>query len=434
MLIWTSNEAKSHSACQEYRIRVPLNTLYDLHGVQSYEDRGENQREAIKFMFNADVIQLYSLSGESILHKIQTIHDIKPQERDGEMRVPPAFIYDADDNADFVHPFNNTFGHMGVRAYPDARLLKPGDCLEWKDEKGVARGCWIDQETESGPVLFDIARNLHNMKVRHEIIRTCDGATASSAPLASYFRDVCGQKHVHVYPNTVVPEDYPKFRAVRENTDEVRILWQGSASHIVDWYPLRSALKTIAAKYPNVKFVIFGEWFDFIHDVIPDHMVEHHGWVEYAAYKLYRGLLNCDINLCPLADNPFNRCKSAIKWYEASVWKDRPEATLAQATAPYQEIVDGETGLLYKTPAEFVEKLSLLIEDAQLRARLGANAHEWVFNNRLPQHTTRGLYEFYSEVRARQVRERTGRSLVTSATQKDIALAVQTQEALLKMR
>jgi glycosyltransferase involved in cell wall biosynthesis len=118
-------------------------------------------------------------------------------------------------------------------------------------------------------------------------------------------------------------------------------------------------------------------------------------------------MLDCDINLCPLVDNAFNRCKSAIKWYEASVMPT-PEATLAQDTAPYQEIQDGKTGLLFKTPAEFVEKLSLLIEDAQLRKKLGEGARKWVMNNRLPQHTTPGLLDFYTETRNRYKHEKTG--------------------------
>ncbi len=97
-----------------------------------------------------------------------------------------------------------------------------------------------------------------------------------------------------------------------------------------------------------------------------------------------------------------------------------PEATLAQNTEPYQEIEDGVTGLLYNTPAEFVEKLSLLIEDAQLRKRLGGAANEWVLNNRQPQHTTPGLYEFYEDTRARYKRERTGQKLIKPASDKDI--------------
>lgn len=418
--IWTTNQVRNPGACQYFRINTPLNCLYDQFGVESYEDTGGNPEMDLAAMYHADVIQYYSLNGPGTLHKIKSVNAMAPAERDGELKVPPAFIYDTDDNADFVHPFNSTFVHMGVRAYPDAHLLKPGEQLMWKDYLGNENGCWIDQETTSGPLTFDIARNLWLMKVRHEIIRQCDGATVSSPALASYFKDVIGQRFVHVYPNTIIPEHYKfPFRSVRQNPDEIRIIWQGSASHIVDWYPLRNAIREVALKYPKVKWVIFGEWFPFVHDSIPDTQVEHHDWVDYKTYKLYRSLLDCDINLCPLVNNAFNVCKSAIKWYEAAMMPV-PEATLAQNSGPYHEIKDGETGLLFDTPTEFVEKLSLLIEDAQLRRRLGEASHEWVMNNRLPQHTTPGLLEFYEDTRLRQKRNRTGQSKIIRATDKDI--------------
>jgi glycosyltransferase involved in cell wall biosynthesis len=420
LLVWSTNEAKNQGACQEYRIHVPLNTMFDLFGLESYEATGADPRSDLAAMYHADIIQYYSLGGDPTLHKIKSVNAMKPSLRDGELRVPPAFIYDTDDNTDFVHPFNSTFAHLGVRAYPDAHLLKPGESLLWKDEKGNEQCSWTDMETTSGPFVFDIARNLQFMKVRHEIIRSCDGATVSSPALKSYFENVIGQKNTYVYPNTVVPADWKcRFRTTRENPDEVRIVWQGSMSHIVDWFPLRHAIREVARKYPKVKWVIFGEWFPFVHDTIPDEQVEHHGWVDYSGYKLYRSLLNCDINLCPLVNNAFNRCKSAIKWYEGSIL-DTPEATLAQNTEPYHEIKDGKTGLLFDTPSDFVEKLSLLIEDAQLRQRLAAGAKQWVLDNRTPEKTTPGLVNFYEEVRREQKHRRTATPLVKPATPQDM--------------
>lgn len=74
---------------------------------------------------------------------------------------------------------------------------------------------------------------------------------------------------------------------------------------------------------------------------------------------------------------------------------------MAANVATYHEIKDGETGLLYHTPEEFAQKLGRLIEDQDLRLRLGAAAHKWVLANRTPQATIPGLYEFYMECRAR---------------------------------
>jgi glycosyltransferase involved in cell wall biosynthesis len=406
LFVWTHNFAPGRNACSYYRIEIPLGMMSEQGLATVYEDHGaaENDisaRNSTLALMYSDIMHQYSMAGESTLHRYQSIKRRKPAMHGEQLVTPPAIIYDVDDNADFVHPFNCTYANLGVRAYPDAKLLKPGDVIVHENWKGETEEVWADQETVYDDVLFDIERNLYNMKVRHESVRTCDAATLSTRSLASYFRDVIGQKNVYVFPNTVVPEHY-EFYDVARKDDRVRILWQGSPSHYVDWYPLRDALKTICEKYRDkIVFVMWGSRFPWIEGVIPDSMIELHDWARYEAYKLKRGLMNIDINLCPLVDNVFNRGKSAIKWYEASVWP-KPEATLAQRTEPYHEIEHDKTALLFRTPEEFVQMLSALIDSPELRARLGEASKKWVLSNRTPEATIPGLHEFYTDVRLRQ--------------------------------
>lgn len=398
--IWATNRAPVKGACQYYRIEVPLIWLEKLGYMKSYMDVGQGGEDDLAAMFTADINLFYSTIGRSTLHQVETINAMKPGRiQDGSLHYPPTTIWDCDDNSDFVHPFNQSFGASGVRHYPSGEFLEAGETLEWEDAKGEKRPLWIDGVTKSGNITFDIQRNINEMKIRHDIIRSSVGVTVASPALASYIKNVIGQPNVYVFPNTVVPSDYEEFPLVRDDK-EVRILWQGGQSHLVDWYPLRDALGEITKKYPQVKWVIYGEKYDWILDFIPENRIEYHGWTPYPGFKLKRGLLRADINLCPLADNPFNWCKSAIKWYEGSIWS-RPEATLAADVAPYREIKDGETGLLYKNPEEFTQKLSALIESPELRATLGHGAHKWVLNHRTPEKTIPGLFDFYMECRAR---------------------------------
>lgn len=416
--IWTHNFAVGRHACSYYRIEVPLTQMMKQKLALVYEDTGDGREDSAIALMYSDIMHQYSLAGEATLHRHRSIQRRNPAEHNGQIMYPPAIIYDSDDNTDFVHPFNTTYAHLGSRAYPDAHLLEPGDVIQYNDPDGNPIDLWVDQETSYNGTLFDIGRNLQQMKIRHTIIREAHGATASTRALASYYKDVIGQQNTYVFPNTIVPEHFEHYEVVRKDK-KVRILWQGSNSHYVDWYPLRDALKQICEKYRDkITFVIYGEKFPWIHNSIPDDMIEHHPWTLYEAYKLKRGLLNADINLCPLVDNVFNRCKSAIKWYEASIW-DKPEATLAQKTEPYHEIEDNVTGLLFSNDSEFVEKLSLLIEDADLRKRLGAEAKKWVLKNRTPERTIPGLFEFYEDTRARQKRD-LGGSLIKPATMDDL--------------
>ena len=424
--IWTMMYGQK-SACSYYRIETPMLSIQDKKLAEIYfEDFNEhrNQKEATLAMLYSDVAHFYSVGGQKFLHTFKTLRNVKPGIRDGRPIYPPALIYDTDDNTDFVHPFNTTFAHLGVRDYPEGKILRPGDSLSFTDRFGKEHVAWEDGVSKYHDFVFNIENNIREMKMRHEMIRMAHGATCTSQPLADYIKNVIGQKNTYVYPNSIRLQDYDMIQAVRKD-DRIRILWQGSQSHYVDWWPLHEAVRTIAQKYKDkVTFVIWGELFDWIYEIIPPNMIESHYWTPYDAYKLKRGLLNCDINLCPLVDNPFNACKSAIKWYEGSIWEN-PEATLAARSTVYSEMIDGENGLLYSTPEEFVEKLSALIENADLRKKVANGAKEYVLNNRLEKHTTEGLFDFYLDTRARQKREM-GDPVLAPATLDDMKKLITT--------
>lgn len=417
LYIWALNTARSETACQYYRIHTPFYYMEKSGLAHFYEDQGERVKYDTRAMISADVCQFYMLSGGEILTQVAALRKMNAAERPGgDITYPPVLVYDLDDNTDFVHPMNFTFCHLGVRTYPEMRLLRPGEKLEVEWPDGTRETMWEDLATENNGILFDIERNLKSMKERHQIIRTCHGTTVSTPELGSYIRDVVKQPNVYVFPNSINLAEYEEFPVLRENPDEIRIFWQGSMSHWVDWYPLKDAIKTIAEKYPKVKWVIWGSWFDWVHECIPDSQVEYYGWQPYAAYKLRRGLMNIDINLCPLADNAFNRCKSAIKWYEGSIWK-HPEAVLASNCSPYsREIVDGETGMLFKTSEEFVTKLSALIDNEILRKKVADGGKKWVLENRTVEKTVPGLHAFYHELKLEQKAKATPKIVVSNPT------------------
>ena len=157
---------------------------------------------------------------------------------------------------------------------------------------------------------------------------------------------------------------------------------------------------------PQIKWIIFGTLFPWVYEKISPFRVEFHKWVGHELFHMKLGTLCADINIATLADTRFNRCKSAIKWYEASALKI---PTLASNAGPYaDEIVDGETGLLFSTPQEFVEKLELLVKDPDLRKRIGQNAYDWTRENRDAMKTVAPLADFY-------------RSLVKEVQGRDIA-------------
>jgi len=400
--------ARRAGACQYYRIRVPFNALEQMgHAFTHIDDGTSDAMLSTQAMLHSDIVQMYAVDSDLMGATVQTIRAMKPQLNDeGVLRVPPSVVYDIDDNNDYVHPFNPAFERLGYRTYPDGKVMAPGDNITIALADGTEKVLWNDGETiGSNGQLFNIARNRHTVSAQMQLARLCDAVTVPSKALAQYFRVVQKCENVYVFPNTVVPSDWYFPNLVPRTDGKVRILWQGGDSHTIDWVPLKGAIGEICRKYPNVEIVIWGAASPWITDEVPADQLQVWKWVDYAGYRPLRAVIDCDINLAPLADNVFNRCKSAIKWYEASLGP-RPEATLAANVEPYRlEMVDGETGLLYNTPEEFVQKLSALIESADLRHKLAQGAQQWVLANRTPEATIPGLLAFYQELRARRRQE-----------------------------
>ena len=399
------NHARMQFACQYYRLAVPLEGFEKAGLANTWCDTlDEGADAAILGMTSSDFSLFWGTKGQSVLDQFKILQEMKASvDDDGEIHLPPVLILDTDDNRDYVHPHNTVFVTDGVRAYPDTTLLSPGQTVWSPDGEGGKHVLWEDKKTYYGGNTFDIERNLHEMNITHRIQRLVDGMTTPSPQLAKYLKEVVGVKNVYVFPNTIIPEHYRSFPLIPHVG--IRILWQGGSSHSIDWWPLRDAIKTICLRNPSVIFVVFGNQEDWIKDYIPASQLEQVGWVQYPAYRLQRALLQIDINLAPLADNLFNRCKSAIKWYEASVW-DKPEVTLASRVPPFSdEMTDNVNGLLYTTPEEFIEKLQLLIDSSDLRNRLALEAKEWVKKNRTPEVTIPPLWEFYEELQRQKRRK-----------------------------
>ena len=85
-----------------------------------------------------------------------------------------------------------------------------------------------------------------------------------------------------------------------------------------------------------------------------------------------------DIAIAPSAENNLFRGKSDLRWLEASALS----IPLVAHPEVYPEIEDGVTGLHASTPAEVEAALQRLIDDPELRERIGRQAHEKVAQER----------------------------------------------------
>jgi len=380
-------------ACTYYRIEVPFRTARDL-GEADYLIEEMASAEADEFMDTSDIHLMWMLIGDKIKAVLESRKNEKPvfDRTLKRWRNPTKFVFDSDDDAEYVDPFNPRFQSLGTIGTDDKTKLKPGDNISIKIDENV-HPVWRDGYEGPFGGTFDIQDNLNRIELFSKIPRLSAGVTVSTEPLARVYRERYGCENVYVFPNSIRFDDYPKIN-LKRSRKTVTILWQGGWSHYRDIEPLAEPLGRISRKYPHVRFIFWGYHFKWMANQIPVTRCEFIGWTPYEAYKLRLATIDFDINLAPLADRVFNHSKSAIKFYE-SASLDLPRPTLAANIGPYKEIIDGETGMLYDTMDEFEEKLCTLIENATLRKTLGENAKDWIKEHRDAFITVPPLLEWY---------------------------------------
>lgn len=142
-----------------------------------------------------------------------------------------------------------------------------------------------------------------------------------------------------------------------------------------DWQPILAPLNRVLRRRPDVTVVtVHDAGFHAALETANKQLLGFQPYPEYLAT-----VASCDVALLPLGDSRFNRSKSDLKFVECA---SRGAVALASTTVYGDSIVDGETGLLYRTPDEFEARLDRLLADSGLRSALARAAHDWVGRHR----------------------------------------------------
>lgn len=383
------------SACQYYRQRVPLAAMHKKGLADIFiDDPFQDANRRSEYLWTAGVQLHYLVAGKSIHEQTKKITEMGPAKNAvGEAQYPPVVVWDMDDDIEMINPLNPKFATLGTRD-AEGNLLEPDAELGIQFDSGsVMCGepvyLWKhDQDTIHGR--FNAGNNVISHAAVRKMAATAHAVTCTTPELEKVAKR--WNPKTHVFPNSILFDDFHAFD-IRRPPDDVRVMWQGGYSHFPDFYPIKNAFSEAARRMPEIKWVVFGTLFPWVYEKIPAVRVEFHNWVGHELFHMKLGTLCADINIAPLADTRFNRCKSAIKWYEAAALKI---PTLASNAGPYkEEIVDGETGLLFSSQQEFIEKLEHLVRDRDYREKIGKAAHDWVREHRDAMKTVVPLAEFY---------------------------------------
>ena len=117
-------------------------------------------------------------------------------------------------------------------------------------------------------------------------------------------------------------------------------------------------------------------------------------------YDTYMRILGgSEISFMPLADTPFNRAKSDLKFIEAGACR---VAALASTVVYGDSIEDGRTGLLFRDPVEFQARLLRLVAMPELARDLGDAARRYVAEQRMLAYQVAPRIAWYRSLWARR--------------------------------
>lgn len=193
-------------------------------------------------------------------------------------------------------------------------------------------------------------------------VRIADVVIAGNKYLAAHAKKF--NQNIEVLPTGLDIGEY-RISATKPRDTKVRLVWIGSKSTIGYLAGIKDALEEIGMKYPNMVLrIICDDFFD-----LENMEVEKIPW---SLDTQARHLAESDIGLSPLPDNAFTRGKCGFKILQYMA------ATLPVVASPVgvnAEIVkDNITGLHATGKEQWVEKISLLTGDSELRNRLAENA------------------------------------------------------------
>ena len=197
---------------------------------------------------------------------------------------------------------------------------------------------------------------------------------------------------IAVFPNAV-----PRLPEVRNFADPKSVtLFFGALNREKDWLPLIPAINAVAAMAgERLKFRVVHDqaFFDALD-------TRHKTFTPTCDYETYLRLLGgSEISLMPLADTPFNRAKSDLKFIEAGACR---VASLASSVVYANSIEDGRTGLLFRDPVEFHARLLHLLAMPELAREIGNAARSYVADERMLAYQVAPRIAWYRSLWARR--------------------------------
>lgn len=201
-----------------------------------------------------------------------------------------------------------------------------------------------------------------------EIISLCDLVIAGNKYLADYATKF--NSNVKVIPTTIDTEEYIRHTSKNEG---ICIGWSGSVTTIQHFRVALPFLEKIKLKYGSkVYFKVIGD-----ENYVNEHL-EIKG-IPWNKENEVKELSEFDIGIMPLPDDEWAKGKCGLKGLQYMALEI---PTIMSPVGVNSNIIkDGENGFIASTIEEWVDKLSILIDQHEIRTDMGVEARKTVVNS-----------------------------------------------------
>lgn len=213
----------------------------------------------------------------------------------------------------------------------------------------------------------------------------CDALTTSTVTLANEIRNCFPTKKTIVCRNVACLEmqllsEIAIEKCVKDSKDIVVLgYFSGSATHNKDWLLIEDAVIKVMKSNDNVELLLVGVLETGSKLLEFGHRVRIMSFVDWRLLpKLLRSI---DINLMPLENELFHKCKSENKWMEAGLVG---VPTIASRNSELDSVLeDGKNVIFCENEEEWYLEITKLVNDCQLREFVGDNAKKEVYATHL---------------------------------------------------
>lgn len=197
-----------------------------------------------------------------------------------------------------------------------------------------------------------------------KIIKMCREIIAGNEYLANFVLNY--NSSVSIIPTSIDTDKY--YANQKEDSDIVVIGWMGSITTSVFLEDMENVFSRILNEFDNVRLKIIGGSYSF-----DGKNILNKAW---ALNEEIEDLRTFDIGIMPMPDNEWNKGKCGFK---AILYMSMGIPCVSSPVGINKDIIsDAINGYLANTEDEWVERLSLLIKNPELRKRMGRAARSTI--------------------------------------------------------